>query len=99
MDRESELLSRAAAASFVEDLFDRIPDVVFFIKDENGRYVVVNRTLVQRCGLTEKDALIARTTAEVFPAPLGPVMKTNSPLRILILRSFRATFCPKFFVK
>ncbi len=68
---ESELLRRAAAASFVEDLFDRVPDVVFFIKDLEGRYVVVNRTLMARCGLESKSELLGHTTEELFPAPLG----------------------------
>ena len=32
----------------VEALFDALPDVVFFLKDVTGRYVVVNRTLADR---------------------------------------------------
>ena len=59
------------ASEVVERLFDRIPDVVFFVKDRLGRYRGVNRTLVTRCGLTSKDELLGRTTREVFPAPLG----------------------------
>ena len=70
LDHE-ELVAAAGAAAFVEDLFDRIPGVVFFLKDLRGRYVVVNRTLVQRCGLEGKEELIGRTTREVFPEPLG----------------------------
>jgi hypothetical protein len=31
------------------ELFDRIGDIVFFIKDQNARYVAVNETLVLRC--------------------------------------------------
>ncbi len=67
----SELLIAANAACFVEDLFDRIPDVVFFLKDVRGRYVVVNRSLVERCRVAHKSDLIGRTAAEVFPPPLG----------------------------
>jgi len=54
-----------------EDLFDSVPDTVFFVKDAEGRYVAVNRTLARRTGHAGKDALIGRTAAEVFPAPLG----------------------------
>ncbi len=60
-----------ADAFFSEQLFDALPDVVFFVKDVGGRYVVVNQTLVQRCGLREKSALIGRTPAEVFAHPFG----------------------------
>ena len=56
---------------FAEALFDALPDVVFFVKDVECRYVVVNQTLVQRCGQRHKSALIGRTPAEVFARPFG----------------------------
>ncbi len=56
---------------FAEALFDALPDVVFFVKDVQGRYVVVNQTLVQRCGQRHKAALLGRTSAEVFARPFG----------------------------
>jgi AraC-like DNA-binding protein len=59
------------AASFVEALFDRVPDVVYFVKDIAGRYQAVNQTLVSRCGVGDKGELIGRTAQEVFPEPLG----------------------------
>jgi PAS domain S-box-containing protein len=68
---DTELARRLAAADFVEELFDRVPEVVFFAKDAAARYVMVNRTLVERCGLRSKDDLLGRTTIELFPAPLG----------------------------
>ena len=71
MTIKPELAAAVRSASFVERLFDRIPEVVFFIKDTAARYVMVNRTLVQRCGRKRKDELIGRTAAEVFPDPLG----------------------------
>lgn len=30
---------------FAEPLFDALPDVVFFVKDAQGRYLEVNQTL------------------------------------------------------
>lgn len=56
---------------FAEPLFDVLPDVVFFVKDSQGRYVLVNRTLANRCGYREKSALIGRNAAEAFPSALG----------------------------
>ena len=73
----SELAQRRALGEAVADLFfsealfDALPDVVFFVKDLQGRYVVVNQTLVQRCGLRQKSALLGRTPAEVFAQPFG----------------------------
>ena len=54
-----------------EALFDALGDVVCFVKDACGRYVVVNQTLVHRCMAAGKADLIGQTAAEVFPAPLG----------------------------
>lgn len=56
---------------FTEALFDALPDVVFFVKDLQGRYVVVNQTLATRCGHKTKQALLGKTATEVFPATLA----------------------------
>jgi AraC-like DNA-binding protein len=56
---------------FAETLFDALPDVVFFVKDKEGRYVVVNRTLVVRCGFKDKNALLGRNSVEAFGNRLG----------------------------
>jgi len=71
MDHNSRLQTIIKTSSFVEELFDRVPDVVFFVKDLHGRYRVVNQTLVTRCGGRSKIDLLGRTAREVFPAPLG----------------------------
>lgn len=71
MTLNTVLETRIHDSAFVEQLFDHIPDVVFFIKDTTGRYVRVNRTLVSRCGATDKQDLLGRTAREVFPSPLG----------------------------
>jgi len=67
----SQLLASLAEPFTGEALFDALPDVVFFIKNSRGEYVVVNRTLVERCGLRDKRELLGRRADEVFPAPLG----------------------------
>ncbi len=54
-----------------EQLFDNVPDTVFFIKDNAGRYLVGNDTLVRRCGFKNKSDLIGKTAAEIFRAPFG----------------------------
>jgi AraC-like DNA-binding protein/PAS domain-containing protein len=53
------------------ELFDRVPDTVFFIKDHEGRYVAVNQTLVDRCRFASKSALIGRKASEAFSGTLG----------------------------
>ena len=65
------------------ELFDRIGDIVFFIKDEEARYVAVNETLVLRCRVAGKRALIGRKASEVFAAPLGERFEAQD-LRVLM---------------
>jgi AraC-like DNA-binding protein len=71
MNQDSRLGTVINTSAFVEELFDRVPDVVFFIKDPQGRYRVVNQTLVARCGAHSKNDLLGHTAQEVFPEPLG----------------------------
>lgn len=82
-------LARLEEPFTAESLFDCLADVVFFVKDHLARYVVVNQTLVARCGVADKGSLIGRTTRELFPAPLGRhyhaqderVLSTGTPIR------------------
>ena len=55
----------------LETLFDRIPDIVFFVKDLRARYVTVSRTLVERCSLENSVDLIGKTVLDIFPSPMG----------------------------
>ncbi|MBL9189216.1 MAG: AraC family transcriptional regulator [Opitutaceae bacterium] len=81
-------LAKLADAHAAESLFDLVPDVVFFVKDAGGRYVVVNLTLVTRCGRQTKAELVGRTVADFFPADLAAayaaqdreVLTTGRPL-------------------
>jgi AraC-like DNA-binding protein len=56
---------------FAEALFDLLADVVFFVKDAIGRYIVVNTTLMRRCGFQHKSQLIGHLPIAVFPPELG----------------------------
>lgn len=56
---------------WVEELFDCVTDTVYFLKDNAGRYMSLNQTLVERCGCSSKQDLIGRTAEDVFPEPLG----------------------------
>ncbi|WP_213881008.1 AraC family transcriptional regulator [Pseudomonas sp. dw_358] len=70
--RPESLAQMLAGVAPMGSLFDAIPNAVIFIKDLQARYVLANRTLVQRCGLKKVEALLGKTSAQIFPAPLGP---------------------------
>ena len=67
----SEWFDQLAEPFSALDAFDCLSDVVFFIKNAATRYVVVNDTLVERCGRRSKSELLGRRADEVFPPPLG----------------------------
>ena len=74
---------------FAAALFDQTPDIVFFVKDRQARYAVVNEALVSRCGFQQKSQMLGRTATELFPPPLGEryveqdlaVLATGAPIR------------------
>ena len=83
-----ELLGQLESPFTGEELFDHLSDIVFFIKNAKGEYLIANTTLVTRCGLHGKQDLIGRTASEVLRPPLGDrffdqdqqVLKTGDPL-------------------
>lgn len=58
-------------ANEIQRLFDSIPDSVFFIKDNAGRYTHCSLTLMRRLGKKHRADVIGRTTQELFPVPFG----------------------------
>ena len=57
--------------SELQAIFDALPDVVFFIKDREGRYTHLNLTLVRRLGARHREDLVGKTADQVFPSRLG----------------------------
>lgn len=70
--RPQTLEEMVAAGAQLLPILDVIPNAAIFIKDLQARYVLANRTLVQRCGLKDLRPLLGKTSAQVFPAQLGP---------------------------
>ena len=61
-----------ATVTLLLPILDVIPNAAIFIKDAQARYVIANRTLVQRCGLKHCQALLGKTSGELFPTQLSP---------------------------
>lgn len=74
---QRELFSQLAEPVVGEALFDRLTDLVYFVKNARYEYVVVNQTLVERCGLRKKDDLLGRRADEVFPSALGQTYRAQ----------------------
>jgi len=78
----------AIEVSLLQTLFDLAPDVAFFIKDAQGRYVTVNDSLVMRHGLKRKSDAIGKYPRDMCPGDFGRipseqdarVLRTGRPL-------------------
>ncbi|MBZ0223201.1 MAG: AraC family transcriptional regulator [Dokdonella sp.] len=66
-----QFLAAIASPAFVEALFDRLPDIVYSIKDLGGRYVSMSEAAVARCGLRRKQDAIGKTAFDLFPQPMA----------------------------
>jgi PAS domain S-box-containing protein len=75
-----------AGLAVIEQLFDHVPETVFFLKDQHGRYLAVNQSLVERCGLRDKRDLLGRHVREIFPKELADLYATQDNL---VLRTGR----------
>ncbi len=89
MPGADSLLAALARPFCGDELFDGVPDTVYFLKDREGRYAAVNLTLVERTGRQSKDQLIGLTAELAFPGPLGAligrqdraILEGGAPLR------------------
>ncbi|HEY9104903.1 AraC family transcriptional regulator [Chitinimonas sp.] len=50
-----------------EALFERMPDVVFSVKDRQGRYLAMSSACVPRCRLRHQREALGRTAHDLFP--------------------------------
>ncbi len=81
------LLSSVPIAA-LEQLFDQVHDVAFFIKDSQGRYVAVNHSLLARHGLSRKQDAIGKKPLEICSGDFGNlpseqdklVLQSNMPI-------------------
>jgi PAS domain S-box-containing protein len=79
-------LSGPGGWQLAELLFDHVPDTVFFVKDHLGRYLAVNQTFVERCGLRSKQDITGKRAADIFPPDLAARYTTQD---MAILRGGR----------
>jgi PAS domain S-box-containing protein len=54
--------------SLLKTVFDTFSDVLFFIKDLEGRYLWANSTLLTRGGLKSPEEVFGKTADDLFPA-------------------------------
>jgi PAS domain S-box-containing protein len=66
----THMLSTVPIAA-LEQLFDQVPDIAFFIKDSQGKYVAVNHSLLERHGLSCKQDAIGKKPSDICSGEFG----------------------------
>lgn len=66
----------------LEQLFDQSPDVTYFVKDVEGRYLSVNDSLALRHGLKQKSQVIGKRPSDICPGDLGRIPSEQDELVI-----------------
>lgn len=66
-----DFIREAPAAEAMEFLFAESKDVMFCIKNRQGRYLCANEAFLLRVGIAQMKDLVGKTTREVFPHPLA----------------------------
>lgn len=61
------------AIQLLQRVFDSLGDVVFCVKDTQGRYLAVNQAFADRAGAPNKVAMIGKTAADFFKRELADV--------------------------
>ncbi len=59
--------------ALLEQLFDQVAEIAFFVKDANGCYVTVNQSLVVRHGLKSKTQVIGKRPSEICEGEFGRI--------------------------
>ncbi|MGZ0710084.1 helix-turn-helix domain-containing protein [Coraliomargarita sp. W4R53] len=54
-----------------EKLFEKVPDIVFCMKNTSGQYVSANLAFTERLGLPSVDNIIGKTAHDLFPEHLA----------------------------
>lgn len=81
-------LSRVEQPAGFEVLFDHVPDVYFFAKDAQGRFVRCNQAFLSLVRRTREDEVIGAKDTDFFPASLAEnymrddriVLRTGQPI-------------------
>jgi len=90
-------LAKVAQPAGFEVLFDHLPDVYFFVKDDRGRFVSCNQAFLGLVGRSREDEVIGFRDSDFFPPSLAEnymnddriVLRSGEPIlnRVELMRN------------
>ena len=83
-----DFFSRLASADQILRLFDLLPEVSFFVKDRECRFIGLNRRGCEYCGVAREEEAIGKNDHDFFPPERADyyraddlaVMKSGEPI-------------------
>lgn len=57
----------------LEQLFDQVSDMAFFIKDARGKYVAINQSLIARHGFANKSEVLGKKPSDICNGDFGRI--------------------------
>ena len=63
-----DFFSQLASASQILRLFDLLPEVSFFLKDRECRFIGLNRRGCEYCGVAREEEAIGKNDHDFFPS-------------------------------
>lgn len=73
MNLRDAFLKELATPMVAERLFAEVPDIVFCIKDKQGRYISANPAFALRLGVKSVNDILGKTASDIFPPHLAAV--------------------------
>lgn len=85
-------LSKIDPTVSLNQLFEHLPGIMYFVKDRESRILMGNREFAQRCGLSVADDLRGQSDRDIFPAYMArkfraddlEVLRSGEPLLNLV---------------
>lgn len=64
---KSDFLAQMHSPEQMQVLFNHLPDVWYFLKDREGRFILGNDQFVRQCGMKDEEEIIGKTDFDFFP--------------------------------
>ncbi len=66
-DFKNSFLQKLDNLGGIQELFENVPDIYFWIKDNHGRFVMANQAVIELCGCTRESEFVGKTDFDIFP--------------------------------
>jgi AraC-like DNA-binding protein len=64
---KQEFFNQMDSAQQFRQLFDFLPNVYFFVKNERSQFVMANKIFIEKCGEKSEEDIIGKTDFDYFP--------------------------------